>query len=161
MGLIMPFRFGLIFAVAVPFPAYAQTASFNSTFTSFLPLIAIFAIMYFLLIRPQQKKAREHRHMVENLKRGDLVVTAGGLVGKVARVKDGDEIDIDLGEDIRVRVIRSTIARVMAKTEPLDSAAKPAEKPTKTSKPSKTNKTTKPKPKKSTSPKKSTPKGAD
>ncbi|EDM72033.1 aconitate hydratase [Roseobacter sp. AzwK-3b] len=87
----------------------------------FIPLILIFAIMYLLLIRPQQKKLKEHRAMVDALRRGDQVVTQGGLIGKVAKVKDGDEIELDLSDTVRVRVVKSTIAQVLSKTEPAES----------------------------------------
>ncbi|MRU16408.1 preprotein translocase subunit YajC [Roseovarius sp. A21] len=86
----------------------------------FIPLILIFFIMYFLLIRPQQKKLKEHQAMVEALRRGDQVVTQGGLIGKVSKVKDGDEIEVDLAEGVRVRVVKSTIAQVLSKTEPAE-----------------------------------------
>ena len=85
---------------------------------SIVPLILIFAIMYFLLIRPQQKKAKEHQKMVAALRRGDQVVTAGGLIGKVSKVKDDSEVEIELSEGVKVRVVRSTIAQVLSKTEP-------------------------------------------
>ena len=84
----------------------------------FAPLILIFAIMYFLLIRPQQKKVKEHQAMVEALRRGDQVVTQGGLVGKVVKVKEDGEIEVEIAENVRVRVIKSTIATVLSKTEP-------------------------------------------
>ncbi len=84
----------------------------------FIPLILIFVIMYFLLIRPQQKKLKDHQKMVEALRRGDQVVTQGGLIGKVTKVKDDNEIEVELGEGIKVRVVKSTIAQVTSKTEP-------------------------------------------
>ncbi|WP_170428181.1 preprotein translocase subunit YajC [Ruegeria arenilitoris] len=85
----------------------------------FLPLILIFAIMYFLLIRPQQKKMKEHQAMVEAVRRGDQVVTQGGLIGKVAKVKEGEnEIEVEIAEGVKVRVVKSTIAQVLNKTEP-------------------------------------------
>tara|TARA_R110002012_G_scaffold96501_3_gene232606 strand:+ start:37879 stop:38157 length:279 start_codon:yes stop_codon:yes gene_type:complete len=84
----------------------------------FVPLILIFAIMYFLLIRPQQKKVKEHKAMVEGLRRGDQVITAGGLVGKVVKVKDDGELEVELAENVKVRVVQSTIATVVSKTEP-------------------------------------------
>ncbi len=90
-------------------------------FVQFVPLILIFVIMYFLLIRPQQKKLKEHKAMVEALRRGDQVVTQGGLIGKVAKVKDNDEIEVELAEGVKVRVVRSTIAQVLSKTEPAES----------------------------------------
>ncbi|MFD3190721.1 preprotein translocase subunit YajC [Sedimentitalea sp. HM32M-2] len=84
----------------------------------FLPLILIFAIMYFLLIRPQQKKVKEHQAMVSALRRGDQVVTQGGIIAKVVKVKDDNEIEVELAEGVKVRVVKSTIATVMSKTEP-------------------------------------------
>ncbi|PZX17595.1 preprotein translocase subunit YajC [Palleronia aestuarii] len=103
-------------------PAYAQAAGgAGSAFASFVPLILIFAIMYFLLIRPQQKKVKEHQKMVEAVRRGDQVVTAGGLVGKVSKVRDDGEVEVELGEGMRVRVIKSTLAQVRSKTEPAES----------------------------------------
>ncbi|MDV4145530.1 MULTISPECIES: preprotein translocase subunit YajC [Shimia] len=87
-------------------------------FGQFLPLILIFGIMYFLLIRPQQKKMKDHQKMVEALRRGDQVVTQGGLIGKVAKVKDDNEIEVELAEGVKVRVVKSTIAQVLSKTEP-------------------------------------------
>ncbi|MFV1464885.1 MULTISPECIES: preprotein translocase subunit YajC [unclassified Phaeobacter] len=84
----------------------------------FLPLILIFAIMYFLLIRPQQKKLKTHQAMVEALRRGDQVVTQGGIIGKVAKVKDDREIEVEIAEGVKIRVIKSTIAQVLNKTEP-------------------------------------------
>jgi len=85
----------------------------------FVPLILIFAIMYFLLIRPQQKKVKEHAAMVDALRRNDVVVTQGGLVGKVVKVHEGkNEIDVEIADGVKVRVVQSTIAAVRSKTEP-------------------------------------------
>ena len=91
-------------------------------FGQFIPLILIFAIMYFLLIRPQQKKMKEHQNMVQNLRRGDQVVTQGGLIGKVVKVKEENELEIELAEGVKVRVVQSTIAQVLSKTEPAGEA---------------------------------------
>ena len=88
-----------------------------SQFQQFIPLILIFAIMYFLLIRPQQKKAKEHANMVSNLRRGDNIITQGGVVGKVAKVKEDGEIEVEIADGVRVRVIKSTVATVISKTE--------------------------------------------
>ena len=101
-------------------PAYAQAAGgAGGAFASVVPLILIFAIMYFLLIRPQQKKMKEHQAMVEAVRRGDQVVTQGGLIGKVSKVKEGDnEIEVEIAEGVKVRVVKSTIAQVLNKTEP-------------------------------------------
>jgi preprotein translocase subunit YajC len=90
-------------------------------FGQFIPLILIFAIMYFLLIRPQQKKLKEHKAMVAALRRGDQVITQGGLIGKVSKVKDESEIEVELAEGVKVRVVRHTIAQVVSKTEPAES----------------------------------------
>jgi len=84
----------------------------------FLPLILIFGIMYFLLIRPQQKKVKEHQAMVEALRRGDQVVTQGGVIGKVSKVKEDGEIEVEIAEGVKVRVVKATIAQVLNKTEP-------------------------------------------
>jgi preprotein translocase subunit YajC len=102
-------------------PAYAQAAGgagAAGALTQFLPLILIFAIMYFLLIRPQQKKLKEHKAMVEALRRGDQVITQGGIVGKVSKVKEDGELEVEIAEGVKVRIIRSTIATVLSKTEP-------------------------------------------
>ena len=101
-------------------PAYAQAADGGepSFLVSMLPLILIFVIFYFLLIRPQQKRAREHAQMVANLRRGDQVVTAGGVIGKVTRVGEGDEIEVEIADGVRVKVVRNTISAVLSKTEP-------------------------------------------
>ena len=92
----------------------------SGAFAQFLPLILIFPIMYFLLIRPQQKKVKEHRAMVEALRRGDQVVTQGGVIGKVSKVKEGDnEIEVEIADGVKVRVVTTTIAQVLNKTEPV------------------------------------------
>ena len=103
-------------------PAYAQAAGGSGgAFASFLPLILIFAIMYFLLIRPQQKKLKEHQAMVEGLRRGDQIVTAGGIVGKVTKVRDDGEVEVEIANGINVRVIKQTTSTVRSKTEPANS----------------------------------------
>jgi len=87
-------------------------------FGQLVPLILIFGIMYFLLIRPQQKKAKVHQAMITALRRGDQVVTQGGLIGKVSKVKDDNEIEVEVSDGVKVRVVQSTIAQVLSKTEP-------------------------------------------
>ena len=77
-------------------------------FQDFIPLILIFAIMYFLLIRPQQKKVKEHKAMVESLKKGDKVVTSGGITGIITRVIDNDKVEVEIAENVTVEVIRGT-----------------------------------------------------
>ena len=84
----------------------------------FVPLILIFAIMYFLLIRPQQKKLKEHKAMVEALRRGDQVLTQGGIVAKVTKILEDGLIEVEISEGVKVKVIKHTIAQVMSKTEP-------------------------------------------
>ena len=91
-------------------------------FGQFIPLILIFAIMYFLLIRPQQKKVKQHQAMVSALRRGDQVVTQGGLICKVVKVKEDNELEVELAEGVKVRVVQSTIAQVLNKTEPANKA---------------------------------------
>ena len=88
----------------------------------FLPLILIFAIMYFLLIRPQQKKLKDHQAMVNAVRRGDLVVTQGGIVGKVVKVREDGEVEVEIADGVKVRVIKSTLADVKSKTEPAEAS---------------------------------------
>ena len=85
----------------------------GSGFTQFIPLILIFVIFYFFLIRPQQKKAKEHKLMVAALKRGDEVVTSGGIVGKVERILGNDKVDILISENVTVQVVQSTILSLL------------------------------------------------
>lgn len=90
----------------------------GNAIAQFLPLVLIFAIMYFLLIRPQQKKLKDHKKMVDGVRRGDQVVTQGGIVGKVAKVREDGEIEVEIAEGVKVRVIKSTLATIISKTEP-------------------------------------------
>ncbi|EPX87202.1 protein translocase subunit yajC [Rubellimicrobium thermophilum DSM 16684] len=86
---------------------------------SLVPLILVFLIMYFLLIRPQQRKLKEHQAMVAALRRGDQIVTSGGIVGKVTKVKEGEnEIEVEIAPGVHVRVVRNTVSSVISKTEP-------------------------------------------
>ncbi len=102
-------------------PAYAQAAGgAGSAFGTFIPLILIFGIMYFLLIRPQQKKVKEHQAMIAAVRRGDQVVTQGGIVGKVTKVRDDGEIEVEIASGVNVRVVRQTLAQVRSKTEPAE-----------------------------------------
>ena len=80
----------------------------NSGIGQFIPLILIFVIFYFFLIRPQQKKAKEHKIMIENLKRGDKVVTSGGITGTVERVIDNDKVEVEIAENVKVEIIKSS-----------------------------------------------------
>jgi preprotein translocase subunit YajC len=103
-------------------PAYAQAASpfgGDSMLVSLLPFILIFVIMYFLILRPQQKRQKQHQEMVKNVRRGDTVITSGGLVGKVTKVSDDDHLEVEVADGVRVRQMRSMIADVRAKGEPV------------------------------------------
>ncbi len=104
-------------------PAYAQAGSGGGTdlMMQLFPFILILVVFYFLLIRPQQKRAQEHKNMVQAVRRGDVVVTAGGLIGKVTKVIDDREIMVELAENVRVKVIKATLTDVRSKTEPADS----------------------------------------
>jgi preprotein translocase subunit YajC len=114
-------------------PAYAQAAGGGDTFSlvSILPLILIFVVFYFLLIRPQQKKMKDHKALIEGVRRGDRVVTSGGIIGTVAKVTGDREISLEIADGVRVRAVRGMIAEVLAKTEPADAKeskkAEPAE----------------------------------
>ncbi|MBP2298493.1 preprotein translocase subunit YajC [Azospirillum picis] len=102
--------------------AYAQTAApaggGGDMLVQFLPLVLIFVVFYFLLIRPQQKKMKEHKTMLSAIRRGDRVVTGGGIIGIVTKVGADDEITVEIAENVRVRCLRSTVNLVLAKTEP-------------------------------------------
>jgi preprotein translocase subunit YajC len=103
-------------------PAFAQAGSpfgGDSMLVSLLPFILIFIIMYFLILRPQQKRAKAHQEMVRNVRRGDTVVTSGGLIGKVTKVIDDDQIEVEVADAVRVRQMRSMVADVRAKGEPV------------------------------------------
>ena len=102
-------------------PAFAQAAGGGAAggLIGFVPILLIFGIMYVLMIRPQQKKAKEHRAMLEKLRRGDQVVTSGGLIGKVVKVAD-TEVEVEVAPNVKVRVVKGTIGQVLTKTEPAD-----------------------------------------
>jgi preprotein translocase subunit YajC len=107
-------------------PAYAQAAAGGGDASSMMvqlaPLALIFVVFYFFLIRPQQQKAKQQRAMLDAVRRGDRVVTAGGLIGTIAKVVSNEEVLVDLADNVRVRVVRSTISQVLAKTEPAKDA---------------------------------------
>jgi preprotein translocase subunit YajC len=102
--------------------AYAQDLSgmmsSMGSATQFLPLVLIFVVFYFLLIRPQQQKQKQQRSMLDALRRGDRVVTGGGIIGTVNRVTSPEEVEVDIATGVRVRVLRSTISTVLAKPDP-------------------------------------------
>ena len=95
----------------------------NSMIMSLLPFALIFVIMYFLILRPQQKKVKAHQEMVKNVRRGDTVVTNGGLIGKVTKVIDDDQIEIEIADDVRIRQMRQMVTDVRAKGEPVKDEA--------------------------------------
>src|SRR5260370_18208761 len=100
--------------------AYAQGTGMldQNTLIQFLPLILIFVVFYFLLIRPQQRKAKDHKTMLDTLRRGDRVVTGGGIIGTVARVDNPEEVVIDIADNGRVLVVRTTITTGRANPNP-------------------------------------------
>ena len=102
-------------------PAYAQAAGGGDMISAFLPIILIFVIFYFLLIRPQQKKQKQHRQKLDAVRRGDQVLLGGGIYGKVVKVYDDGDLDVDLGGDMTVRVLKATLMDVMSKPEPASS----------------------------------------
>jgi preprotein translocase subunit YajC len=112
-------------------PAFAQGMPFglggdsSSMITSLMPLVLIIVIMYFLVLRPQQRKVKQHQEMIKALRRGDTVVTNGGLVGKVTKVVDDDQIEVEIADGVRVRQMRTMVTDVRAKGEPVkdDSAS--------------------------------------
>lgn len=110
-------------------PAYAQTGGGGDALTSFLPIILIFVIFYFLLIRPQQKKMKAHRAMLGQVKRGDKVVTGGGILGTVTKVKDEtDEVTVEIADGVRVDILRGTITDVVRAPGAAADAGKPGGK---------------------------------
>ncbi|EJW21744.1 YajC [alpha proteobacterium IMCC14465] len=100
------------FAQSAPAPA-------GSLFDLFFPLAMVFLIVYFMIIRPQSKRQKEHQSLIDGLRRGDTVVTQGGLIGKIAKV-DEDELQIDIAKDVRISIVRSMILTVRSKTEPAE-----------------------------------------
>jgi preprotein translocase subunit YajC len=106
-------------------PAFAQGGPFglsgdsSSMLVQFMPLILIIGIMYFLILRPQQRRAKQHQDMVKAVRRGDSVVTNGGLVGKVTKVVDDDQIEVEIADGVRVRQMRAMVSEVRAKSEPV------------------------------------------
>ena len=106
-------------------PALAQTATpagGMDMFVQLVPFVLIFIIMYFLIIRPQQKRARDHQDMIKSVRRGDQIVMNGGILGKVTKVGDEPDIEVEIADGVRVRVLRGMIAEVRAKGEPVKPA---------------------------------------
>jgi preprotein translocase subunit YajC len=110
-------------------PAFAQglfgggAGGDGGMLMSLLPFILIFVIMYFLILRPQQKRAKQHQEMVKNVRRGDTVITNGGLVGKVTKVIDDEQIEIEIADEVRIRQLRAMLTDVRAKGEPVKDEA--------------------------------------
>ena len=106
-------------------PAFAQASPFggDNMLVQLLPFVLIFVIMYFLILRPQQKRAKDHQALVKNLRRGDTVITTGGLMGKVTKVIDDDQIEIEIADDVRIRQMRQMVSDVRAKGEPVKDEA--------------------------------------
>lgn len=94
------------------------TGGGSDFFISLFPFIALFAIMYFLVLRPQQKRLKAHQEMVNNVRRGDTVVTSGGIIGKIAKVED-NEVHVEVAEGVRIRVVKGTLSEVRSKSEPV------------------------------------------
>jgi preprotein translocase subunit YajC len=111
----MPMLISTAYAQGTGLPGFLDSQSA----LQFLPLVLIFVVFYFLLIRPQQKKAKEHRTTLDALRRGDRVVTGGGIIGTIVRVEGPEEVTVEIAEGVRVRVVRSTITSVVAKPEPV------------------------------------------
>ncbi len=111
-----------------PALAQAQGAAGSQSLSFFLPIILIMIVFYFLLFRPQQKKAKEHKDMVEAVKRGDQVVTAGGIVGKVVKVGEEGRITVEIAPNVKVEVLRATLVDVLSKPVPSDGDKKKKDK---------------------------------
>ncbi len=99
--------------------AAATPAAANNLLVTLVPFLLIFVIMYFLLIRPQQRKMKTHQEMIKAVRRGDSVVTSGGIIGKIAKVVDDGEVELEIGDKTRIRIVRSAISEVRAKGEPV------------------------------------------
>ena len=104
-------------------PAFAQGLGGGSgdVILQLVPFLLIFVIMYFLIIRPQQRRVKEHQELVKNVRRGDTVVTSGGIVGKVTKATDDPELEIEIADGVRVRLVRGMISEVRTKGEPVKS----------------------------------------
>ena len=105
-------------------PAYAQASGGGGDFLiQLVPILLMFVIFYVLLLRPQQQRQKQLREMISNLRRGDVVVTSGGIIGKVTKVRDDNEIEVEIADNTRVRVIKGTVAEVRTKGEPVKESA--------------------------------------
>jgi preprotein translocase subunit YajC len=103
-------------------PAYAQAAGspgMGDLFGMVVPLVMIMVVFWFLLIRPQQRKAKEHQELLKKINRGDTVITNGGLIGKVVKIVDDNELQVEVGDNVKVRMLRSAVSDVRARGEPI------------------------------------------
>ncbi len=113
--------------------AYAQgvtgSPAISDMFVQFMPFVLIIVIMYFVVIRPQQQRVKAHQQLIANVRRGDTVVTSGGIIGKVVKVLEGDEVLLEIAEDVRIKVVKSTLADVRSKTDAVgvDTKGKPSD----------------------------------
>ena len=104
-------------------PAFAQGAAAapggaGDILMSLVPFVFILVIMWVMIIRPQRQRQKAHEEMVKNMRRGDTVVTSGGIIGKVTKVKEGGELEVEIADNVRVRIVAGTVSQVMSKTEP-------------------------------------------
>lgn len=109
------------FITAAYADAAPATTSGGFDIMSFLPIILIFGVFYFLILRPQQQKARKHQQTLAALRRGDKVVTSGGIIGTISKIVSDQEIQLEIDENVKVRVVRAMITEVLSKTTPVDS----------------------------------------
>jgi preprotein translocase subunit YajC len=108
-------------------PAFAQATGspgMGDLFSMILPLVMIMVVFWFLLIRPQQRKVKEHQELLKKIARGDTVITSGGLIGRVVKIVDDNELQVEVAENVKVRVLRSAVSDVRAKGEPIKDETK-------------------------------------
>jgi preprotein translocase subunit YajC len=121
LSLLISDAFAQTATTAAAVAATPAAPTIQSTLMQFLPLFLIFGVFYLFLIRPQQKRFEEHKKLVEGLRRGDKVVTGGGILGTIVKVEEGDEVTVEIAENVKIRVLKNTIQNVNAKTEPKES----------------------------------------
>lgn len=109
-------------------PAYAQAAAgpggAGDILIQFFPIILLVIIFWFFIFRPQQRRAKEHQNMLDNVRRGDTIVTSGGIVGKVTKVTEGSDLDVEIADGVKIKVVRTMIADVRSKPEPVNDNTK-------------------------------------
>lgn len=104
-------------------PAFAQAAGgggITDIFSSLAPILMLIVIFWFLIFRPQQKRVKEHKAMLEAVRRGDIIVTSGGIVGKITKVTDGDDLEVEISTGVKIKVVRTMISDVRTKSEPVN-----------------------------------------